>query len=77
MQQAKISFEEEQIQFINSHEEFGFKDKSSLVRSAVDELKKNLEKEKLTESARLYSENYKEDTELREWTNSAIEEWPL
>ena len=77
MQQAKISFEEEQIKFINCHEEFGFKDKSSLVRSAVDELKKSIEREKLNESARLYAENYKEDSELKDWTNSAIEDWPL
>lgn len=76
MRQAKISFEKEQINFIQRHREFGFKDKSSLVRSAIDEFIKKIENQKLAESARLYAEIYKEDDELKELTDSSINDWP-
>jgi len=42
MQQAKISFDENQIEFLNKYEELGFKDKSSLVRSAIEVYKKSV-----------------------------------
>jgi metal-responsive CopG/Arc/MetJ family transcriptional regulator len=76
MQQAKISFDENHISFINKYQELGFKDKSSLVRSAIEEFIKSVEKQKLVKSAKLYAEIYKEDSELRDLTNSAIEDWP-
>ncbi len=76
MQQAKISFDENHIKFLNKYQELGFKDKSSLVRSAIEHFIKTLEKQKLANSARLYAEIYKEDSELRDLTNSAIEDWP-
>ena len=76
MQQAKISFDESHIKFLNKYLELGFKDKSSLVRSAIEEFIKSVEKQKLAKSAKLYAEIYKEDSELRDLTNSAIEDWP-
>jgi metal-responsive CopG/Arc/MetJ family transcriptional regulator len=76
MQQAKISFDESQIEILNRFKELGFKDKSSLVRSAMEEFIKLAERQNLTKSAKLYAEIYKEDTELRGLTNSAIEDWP-
>ncbi len=76
MQQAKISFDENQINFLNMYRELGFKDKSSLVRSAIQEFIKSVEKQKLIKSAKLYAEIYKEDSELRDLTNSATEDWP-
>ena len=76
MQQAKISFDENQIIFLNRYQELGFKDKSSLVRSAIEEFIKSVEKQKLAKSAKLYAEIYKEDSELRDLTNLAIEDWP-
>lgn len=76
MQQAKISFDEIHIKILNKYQEFGFKDKSSLVRSAIDDFIKSVEKQKLAKSAKLYAEIYKEDSELRDLTNSAIENWP-
>lgn len=76
MQQAKISFEENHLIFLSKYQELGFKDKSSLVRSAIDEFMKSLEKEKLQKSAKLYAQVYQEDSELRELTNSAIGNWP-
>ena len=76
MQQVKISLKENQIKFLNRYEELGFKDKSSLVRSAIEEFKKTIEKQKLEKSARLYAEIYQDDSDLRELTNSAIDGWP-
>ncbi len=64
------------MNFLNMYREFGFKDKSSLVRSAIEEFIRSVEKQKLEKSAKLYAEIYKEDSELRDLTNSAIENWP-
>ena len=76
MQQTKISLDDEQIKYINMYRELGFKDKSSLVRSAVQEFIKSLEKKKLEKSANLYAEMYEDDSDSRDLTNSAIEGWP-
>ena len=76
MLQAKFSVEEDQIQFLNQHKEYGFKDKSSMLRTAIDRFKKNIEIEHLKKSAELYSEIYSEDEDLRELTDSAITGWP-
>jgi len=76
MTQAKISFKEDHINFINKYSEFGFKDKSSLVRAAINEFRKKIEKQKLAESAKLYAELYEDDNELKEITDSAVNGWP-
>lgn len=76
MQQAKISLDESQIDFLNKYQELGYKDKSSLVRSAIEEYIKSVEKQKLVKSALLYAEIYEQDSELRDLTDSAIEDWP-
>lgn len=41
MHQAKVSMAESQIEFIKQYSHFGFKDKSSMVRAAIEELRKN------------------------------------
>jgi hypothetical protein len=76
MEQAKISFEKDHITFLNKYQELGYKDKSSLVRSAIEHFIKSVEKQKLAKSAKLYAEIYREDSDLRNLTNSAIEDWP-
>ncbi len=76
MQQAKFSVAESQIEFINQYSRFGFKDKSLMVRAALEELRKKLENQSLKESAELYAEIYQNDEELQELTNSAISDWP-
>ena len=76
MTQTKISFEENQIEFINKYFELGFKDKSSLVRKAINEFQRSLEKKKLVESANLYTEIYEQDEDLKDLTNSSLEGWP-
>ncbi len=76
MQQAKFSVAESQIDFLKRYSQFGFKDKSSMVRAALEELRIKLELQSLKESADLYAEIYKEDFELQELTDSAISDWP-
>ena len=76
MVQVKFSIKESQNEFLTHYREFGFKDKSSIVRTAIDRLKKEVEIKKLEESADLYSELYESDSELKEMTESAIEGWP-
>lgn len=76
MQQSKFSIAEPQIEFLNQYSKFGFKDKSSMVRVAINELKRKLELEKLMASADLYAEIYSGDKEISELTDSAINDWP-
>ena len=76
MGQAKFSFRESQVKFIDQYKTYGFKDKSSLVRAAVDHFKTALEKENLKNSAVLYAEIYAEDQELKSLTDSALSGWP-
>lgn len=47
-----------------------------MVRTALDRLMKDLERESLKESADLYAEIYRDDPELRELTDAAISGWP-
>ncbi len=76
MQQAKFSLSPSQINFINRHQSWGYPDKSSLVREALDEMKAKLARERLAESARIYAEVYAEEEQLRELTEAALEDWP-
>jgi hypothetical protein len=76
MPQVKLSIETPQIGFLKDHEEYGFRDKSSMVRAALNHLMRELELESLKESAELYAELYKDDAELQELTHSAMSGWP-
>jgi len=76
MQQVKVSVNEKQLEFLNKHFSYGFKDKSSLVRKAIDYFQKELEIKKLKKSADLYAEIYSKDSELQDLTKSASSEWP-
>ena len=76
MQQAKFSCKETQLEFINNYRQYGFKDKSAMVRESLNLLKEKLESQKLKESAELYAEIYKEDSELKALTHSAAQGWP-
>jgi hypothetical protein len=76
MDQGKFSFREKQAQFVGRYRSYGFKDKSALVRAALDRLEEELEKEKLRKSASLYAEIYTRDAELKEVTAAALADWP-
>lgn len=76
MTQAKITFEPAQIEFLKEHKQYGFKDKSSLVREALKTYQEQLKRHALEESARLYEEIYLEDKDLQKLTEGALEGWP-
>lgn len=72
MLQAKFSVEEKQIEFLGSYKAYGFKDKSSMLRAALDHFKKEMELESLRKSADLYAEIYSEDDGLKELTETGV-----
>jgi len=76
MIQAKFSIKETQARFLSNYKAYGFKDKSSMLRSAVDHFKKEMELESLRKSAELYSEIYSEDNDLKKLTETAVTGWP-
>ena len=76
MLQAKFSLEKSHIQFLAQFRQYGFKDKSDVVRNALDRFRAELAQQCLRESADLYAEVYGNDEETREWTEPALEEWP-
>ena len=76
MLQAKFSVEETQARFLNNYRDYGFKDKSSMLRAAISHFKKEFELKRLKNSADLYSEIYSEDKDLKELTETAATGWP-
>ena len=76
MLQAKFSIGDEQAKLIESYKEYGFKDRSEMVRQAISLLQTELEEKSLRESAELYAEIYEEEEDLRKLTEVAIEGWP-
>jgi hypothetical protein len=76
MLQAKFSVKESQAQFLNDCMTYGFKDKSAMLRAAIDHFKNAIELENLKKSAELYAEMYSEDERLKDLTETAINGWP-
>jgi hypothetical protein len=76
MIQSKFSVEERQAEFLNNFKVYGFKDKSSMLRAAIERFKKEMELESLKKSADLYTEIYSENDDLKELTETALNGWP-
>ena len=76
MIQAKFSVAEKQADFLANYRTYGFKDKSSMLREAIEYFRKKIETERLKRSADLYSKIYIDDNELNELTETAIDGWP-
>jgi len=76
MVQTKFSIEETQARFLENYKAYGFKDKSAMLRAAIDHFKRNQFLESLQQSADLYSELYIEDEELKALTETALVGWP-
>ncbi len=76
MLQAKYSVEEKQAHFLSNYKTYGFKDKSSMLRAALDLFMKEMELESLRKSADLYCEIYSKDDDLKELTETAVTGWP-
>lgn len=76
MVQVKVSLGDVQLDFLNRYHAYGFKDKSAVVRAALNRLRAELEQQRLRESAELYAEVYEEDQDTQALTESALTEWP-
>ena len=76
MQQLKVRVEEAQAHFLTHYETYGFKDKSAMVRVALNRLRDELDLRSLKQSADLYAEIYADDPELQELTETALSGWP-
>ena len=76
MIQAKFSVEESQAHFLRDHKQYGFKDKSSMLRAAIEHYKREMELEQLKLSADLYSNIYSKDDTLKKLTETALKGWP-
>jgi hypothetical protein len=76
MVQVKCSIDESTADFLNRHKQYGFKDRSAMVKHAIEFFRHQVEIEDLTQSADIYSEVYGRDQELQEITQSAIFGWP-
>ena len=76
MAQAKFTLEQSHIDFLEQFKDRGFKDKSSIVRLALDRLSHELDRQELEQSAELYAELYVEDLELQQLTDAASADWP-
>lgn len=76
MIQTKVSISDDQNLFVNKFKSFGFKNKSSMFRKALDLLIAEYKKDQLAKSAQLYAEIYSTDSDLQELTESAISDWP-
>ena len=76
MIQSKFSLTHTDIQFLEQFKAYGFKDKSDLVRAALNRLRLELELQSLQASADLYAELYQDDPETQSLTELARLEWP-
>ena len=76
MIQSKFSLNPTHIQFLEQFKEYGFRDKSDLVRVALNRLRSELELQSLQASADLYAELYQDDQETQSLTELALLEWP-
>ena len=76
MQQAKFSLTRSLVDFLGDYKQYGFKDKSAMVRAALVQLQVDFERRSLEQSAELYAELYEVDEDLQELTESALAEWP-
>jgi Arc/MetJ-type ribon-helix-helix transcriptional regulator len=76
MAQAKFTIEQSHIDFLEQFKDRGFKDKSEIVRLALDKLAQEFETQELIQSADSYAELYREDLELKQLTDTAIMNWP-
>ena len=76
MAQAKFTIEQSHIDFLEQFKDRGFKDKSEIVRLALDKLAQEFETQELIQSADAYAELYREDRELQQLTDAAGLNWP-
>ncbi|MBD1842726.1 hypothetical protein H6F89_04740 [Cyanobacteria bacterium FACHB-63] len=69
---TELILEKSQLEFLAQFQQYGFKDRHEVVRTALARLQQALQQERLIESAQLYAELYEEDTEIQALTEAAL-----
>ena len=54
-----------------------FRDKSELVRKALEFFQREIEQKELEESASLYAQLPEADDEAKQWVADSAEDWPI
>ena len=75
MRQAKFTINDAQNKFLSDFDQLGFKDKSAVVRRALDCLMERIEEERMRQGVELYAEIYEQDEELQDLTRASMEDW--
>lgn len=74
--EKRIRLDQQEEEFINHYAEFGFANPDEMIKKGLQLLKEELDRHaQLTQSADLYAELYDQDDELKEWTESATQDW--
>lgn len=73
---VQVDLEESHIHFLEEYEQYGFQNKASLIRSALNQLKHELESAELETSADLYAEVYETCENTQDLTKLALTGWP-
>ena len=71
MPQLKITLQQANLDFVSHYQDYGYESKSAMVETAIAELEKKLESQRILDSAQLYAEIYREDEELQQLTDDA------
>jgi Arc/MetJ-type ribon-helix-helix transcriptional regulator len=74
--QSKFSLDVAQVAFLEQHQIYGLKYKSEVVRFALHSLQQSLQQKQLEESAELYAQLYKEDSEIKDLAEMTLTGWP-
>ncbi len=77
MHQVKLSLRDSQVEFLGRHRAYGFKDRSELVRKALELFQREIELKELGESASLYAQLYEADPQAQSWVADSVRDWPV
>ena len=76
MPQAKFTLTDSQVDFLDEHLQHGFRDRSAMVRQALERLRADLKRQELEESASLCAEVYASEAQDLEWVEDSLSGWP-
>ncbi len=76
MPQAKFTLTDQQIAFLDQHRVHGFRDRSAMVRRALDSLDAEIRRQELEESANLCAEVYQDEPGTQAWVEDSVLGWP-
>jgi Arc/MetJ-type ribon-helix-helix transcriptional regulator len=69
----KLSLTDAQFAFLNQHTELGYASRSALIRDAIDRMRREIEHQRLEESAKIYEELYASDPDIAAWMGDTVD----